>query len=411
MSAYYNEIDPFAVEWLKKLIEKGHIAPGDVDNRSIADVQADDLKKYDQCHFFAGIGVWSYALKQAGIADNTSVWTGSCPCQPFSSAGNGKGTADERHLWPQLYRLVKECRPPRIVGEQVAGKGGTSWFDLVQADLAQENYSAGMVVFPACSIGAPHQRQRLYWVAENTLVNNEDNGRYRGTTTCRNTGRQGSKSEQDNRADVWDKSGRSSKAIPLADSAGARSDRISTDNNEGAEMERPVKPTADVAHKSRRCETSPLANANQVGCEGQCRCRTAQDGRIAQRCTSYRMGNAEYDGYAPNTEHGCYDQDDRKKSQGTNSTVQSARASATTILRSDNDRKRDCSTAVRPNATNGYWADPDWLYCRDDKWRPVRPRSFPLVDGATNRVGRLRGYGNAIVAPQAQAFIEAVFEV
>ena len=314
MSAYYNEIDPFAVEWLKKLIEKGHIAPGDVDNRSIADVQADDLKKYDQCHFFAGIGVWSYALKQAGIADNTSVWTGSCPCQPFSSAGNGKGTADKRHLWPQLYRLVKECRPPRIVGEQVAGKGGASWFDLVQADLAQEEYAAGMVVFPACGVGAPHQRQRLYWVAENILVNNEDNGRHRGATTCRNTGRQGSEGEQNNRADVWDKSCRSSKTISLADS--------STEGSQGG---------------------------------------------LPERTYSERQGQHGHTG--------CSD------------------------------------TTDRPNATNGYWADPDWLYCQDDKWRPVRPRSFPLADGSANRVGRLRGYGNAIVAPQAQAFIEAVFEI
>ena len=396
MSAYYNEIDLFAVEWLKKLIDKGHIAPGDVDNRSIADVQADDLKKYDQCHFFAGIGVWSYALKQAGIADNTSVWTGSCPCQPFSSAGNGKGTADERHLWPELYRLVKECRPPRIVGEQVAGKGGTSWFDLVQADLAQENYSAGMVVFPACGIGAPHQRQRLYWVAENTLVNNEDNGRYRGTTTCRNTGRQGSKSEQDNRADVWDKSGRSSKAIPLADSAGARSDRISTDNNEGAERERPVKPTADVPHKPRCCETSALADSNSL-----------LRGRIADD-----QGNGE--AVATRSDAGAVDRAVCFGSLANSITErpQGGLPERTYSEWQDQHGHVGCSdTTDRPNATNGYWADPDWLYCRDNKWRPVRPRSFPLADGATNRVGRLRGYGNAIVAPQAQAFIEAVFEI
>lgn len=353
MSAYYNEIDPFAVEWLKKLIEKGHIAPGDVDNRSIADVQADDLKKYDQCHFFAGIGVWSYALKQAGIADNTSVWTGSCPCQPFSSAGNGKGTADERHLWPQLYRLVKECRPPRIVGEQVAGKGGTSWFDLVQADLAQENYSAGMVVFPACGIGAPHQRQRLYWVAENTLVNNEDNGRYRGTTTCRNTGRQGSKSEQDNRADVWDKSGRSSKAIPLANSNSLLRGRIADDQGNGEA----VATRSDAGAVDRAVCFGSLANSITERPQGGLPERTYSEWQ-------------DQHGHV-----GCSD------------------------------------TTDRPNATNGYWADPDWLYCRDNKWRPVRPRSFPLADGATNRVGRLRGYGNAIVAPQAQAFIEAVFEI
>ena len=57
--AYYNEHDPFAAEWLRRLILFGHIAEGDVDERSIEDVNPDDLKGYDQCHFFAGIGVWS----------------------------------------------------------------------------------------------------------------------------------------------------------------------------------------------------------------------------------------------------------------------------------------------------------------------------------------------------------------
>lgn len=65
MRAYYNEIDPYAAQWLRNLIAAGHIAPGDVDERSIADVRADDLVGYTQCHFFAGIGVWSHALRMA----------------------------------------------------------------------------------------------------------------------------------------------------------------------------------------------------------------------------------------------------------------------------------------------------------------------------------------------------------
>jgi len=82
MTAYYNENDPYAAQWLRNLIEAGEIAPGYVDDRSIVDVRPDELDGYTQCHFFAGIGVWSYALRRAGWSDDAPVWTGSCPCFP-----------------------------------------------------------------------------------------------------------------------------------------------------------------------------------------------------------------------------------------------------------------------------------------------------------------------------------------
>ena len=129
--AYFNEFDPKAAAWLRELIRRGHIAPGDVDERSIEDVTPADLAGYTQCHFFAGIGVWSYALRRAGWADDRPVWTGSCPCQPFSSAGKGAGFADERHLWPAFHHLIRECGPAVVFGEQVASKDGLGWLDLI----------------------------------------------------------------------------------------------------------------------------------------------------------------------------------------------------------------------------------------------------------------------------------------
>lgn len=163
--AYYNEIDPYAAEWLRNLIAAGHIAPGDVDERSIEDVNPDDLRNYTQCHFFAGIGVWSYALRNAGWPDNKPVWTGSCPCQPFSAAGKGSGFDDERHLWPHFHWLISECRPQHVLGEQVASGNANAWFDLVQADLEAMDYAFGLVPFPSAGVGAPHIRDRAYWVA------------------------------------------------------------------------------------------------------------------------------------------------------------------------------------------------------------------------------------------------------
>ena len=159
---YYNEHDPAACEWLRELMDKGLIPEGDIDERSIADVQPEDLKRYAQCHFFAGIGGWAYALRLAGVPD-LECWTGSCPCGPFSGAGKKRGTDDERHLWPVWEPLIRECRPPIVLGEQVEDAVAHGWLDLVSSGLEAEGYAVGSVVMGAHSVGAPHLRQRLYW--------------------------------------------------------------------------------------------------------------------------------------------------------------------------------------------------------------------------------------------------------
>ena len=164
MSAYYNEIDPFAAQWLRNLIKAGHIADGEVDERSIKDVKPDDLREFTQCHFFAGIGVWSYALRQAGWSDDKPVWSGSCPCQSFSAAGKRAGFDDERHLWPYFQRLIEQCRPPVVFGEQVDAAVKNGWWDLVASDAEAMGYAAAAAVIPASAVGAPHMRHRLWFV-------------------------------------------------------------------------------------------------------------------------------------------------------------------------------------------------------------------------------------------------------
>lgn len=166
MSAYYNEIDPHAAQWLRNLIKAGHIAAGDVDERSIEDVRPDDLRGYTQCHFFAGIGLWSYALRLAGWDDSRPVWTGSCPCQPFSDAGRGLGFEDKRHLWPVWFDLIRQCHPSVVFGEQVASKAARTWLDLVFADMEDRNYACGSAILPVASVGAPQERDRLWWLAD-----------------------------------------------------------------------------------------------------------------------------------------------------------------------------------------------------------------------------------------------------
>ncbi len=174
---------------LRQLIRDGLIAAGDVDERSIVDVRADDLKVYTQCHFFAGIGGWSVALLLAMWEDDRPVWTGSCPCQPFSSAGKQKGKADERHLWPVWFRLIAECQPAIIFGEQVAAAIAHGWWDDVADDLESEGYACGAAVLPACSVGKPHKRDRLWFVGNAELHGCNGSSQQGSTGTGKNQGR------------------------------------------------------------------------------------------------------------------------------------------------------------------------------------------------------------------------------
>ncbi|MEG6062814.1 DNA cytosine methyltransferase [Enterobacter asburiae] len=316
-AAYYNEIDPFAAQWLRNLIAGGHIAPGEVDERSIEDVTPDDLRGFTQCHFFAGIGVWSHSLRLAGWPDDKPVWTGSCPCQPFSAAGKGDGFADERHLWPHFFHLISERRPQHVFGEQVAAGNANVWFDLVQADLEGMGYAFGLVPFTSAGIGAPHIRERVYWVAEPAGEQHQ-------------------------------------KLLPGLEKG---------NSEEGGWP--PAKP-------SGLCSAGGMGDTNLTRLEGL-------GGDDSAAGWKGQTGSA--------TPPGVH---------------------------------------MRALEVNGFWRDADWLFCRDGKWRPVEPGTFPLVDGAaarlgrvesgvarvasSNRTGRLKGYGNAINAQAAAEFIRAYME-
>ena len=156
----FNEIEPFAADWLRAMYGDANI-----DTRSIAYLHAADVAGFRRVHFFAGAGGWEEALRIADWPEDREIWTGSCPCQPFSVAGKRSGTADERHLWPQMFRLIRECRPETAMGEQVSSKDGLAWLDGVFDDLEAEGYTCWAVDTCAAGVSAPHIRQRLYWVA------------------------------------------------------------------------------------------------------------------------------------------------------------------------------------------------------------------------------------------------------
>ncbi len=420
MTAYYNEFDPKAAAWLRELIKAGHIAAGDVDERSIVDIRPSDLIGYTQCHFFAGIGIWSYALRRAGWPDDRPVWTGSCPCQPFSAAGKGAGFTDERHLWPHFHWLIENCRPSVVFGEQVASKDGLGWLDLVQADLEGSGYASGAVDTCAAGFGAPHIRQRLYWVAHAEM-----RGQSGGLRECR----QAEWAEREIRGH------RSS--CSLDDAFGTRLEgqrgRHPATFGHGEGTLRSASASGELGGLviSDRCRAREVADgAREAGEE-------ALRGARPDDCATVSLRTSTTGGLAHNNDDGCSTpsisgfqnsehnvepcgcasgladaesirkcSDEPGSDRGTRFELAGAEQRGDRRNHGSNAQQQSCTSP-----TNGHWRDADWLFCRDGKWRPVEPGTFPLAHGAAARVGRLRGYGNAIVAPAAQAFIEAYLEV
>ena len=384
---YYNENDPYCVEWLRNLITAGLLPKGDVDDRDIRLVQAADLAGYDQHHFFAGIGGWPLALELAGWPPDRPCWTGSCPCQPFSVAGKGKGVEDERHLWPEFFRLIEACRPPIIFGEQVASSEvvGTQleaafvaavqrgdyaaankfanrlvksdslgceprWVDGVFADLERIGYACRADDLPAAGVGADHIRQRLFWCAVRMADTNKE----------RHDGRE---------------------------AAGRRH----AGNAEQVEAD---------------CGRGRLANANGSDA-GSGQLRLQPDGRIGDGVAAVKE---RADGGLAFTE---------------SPTGQPDRGA----VRDQRQGWSDNGLASIGADRGSPWADSYVIECRDGRSRRVGRGVFPLAHGIPadvgsrfpelrsmakgargNRVGRLRGYGNAIVPQVAAMFIQGVME-
>lgn len=374
MAAYYNEYDPKAAAWLRELIKQGHIADGVVDERSIEDVTPNELLGFTQCHFFAGIGVWSYALRRAGWVDDRPVWTGSCPCQPFSAAGKGAGFDDERHLWPAFHHLISQCQPAIVLGEQVASKDGLGWLDLVLSDLEATGYAGGAVDLCAAGIGAPHIRQRLWWVG--ARLGNANNAR------CKMDILHSLRGGWDR---GWPDGGTSGSGATgnMADTsiAGLQGrERIGAAGTEGSSS----------GYSAKCGGIGGLANADfaSEGMVGSC--GVGLDGGGARDAWAGLGGIGSNERLADASGIGL-------------GTVGLRHNGGNDGNQPDADVKDD-----RPSPINGHWKDADWLFCRDGKWRPVEPGTSPLAHGSAARVGRLRGYGNAIVAQAAQAFIESV---
>lgn len=400
MTAFYNEIDPYAAQWLRNLILAGYIAPGVVDERPVQEIEAWELAGFTQCHFFAGIGIWSLALRSAGWSDDRPIWTGSCPCQPFSNAGQRKGISDDRHLWPYWFDLIAQCRPSTVVGEQVASKDGLGWFDIVSADMESANYAIGASDLCAAGFGQAHLRQRIYFVG---LADTEQHGRW-----ADEPGRQ----QEGRIIDEW-----TGANVRLEKSESVRRDgAIQSDQRKAISRILGTGAIVRLAHHhhprlegragmpERGNQFTSRAGSLDGGLEHTDKPGEYQwtpGGEQSVCFISDQQGSDAVDALA-NTE--C----DRRNRSGS---IGSARWGEPSNGRS---RSRDANLRD-PGEIDERWMALDWLLCRnpsgEPSWRPVEPRTFPLAHGIAARMGKLRAFGNGLDKKTATAFCEVVREI
>lgn len=423
---YYNEFDPAAAAWLRELIGAGLIPKGEVDERSIADVRANELRGYTQCHFFAGIGGWSLALQLAGWPADRPVWTGSCPCQAFSTAGKQRGFDDERDLWPVFANLIAECKPEYVFGEQVENAIRHGWLDRVCADMEGEGYAVGAAVLGAHSVGAPHRRQRLYWGAVSVADRNLE---LHDWTRTPGTGRRGE----------------------FTDGGGVR--RISDSDLQRLDGEH-------VSTQPKRLDLSETSGSSAVGrmannLRGGCGTGWEHGGmvEICGERSNLAMPNSQSSSYG-DMEHAASDGWDERRPEpgerGITAGCESCGLADSFGARLEgfsgnggdrNESGRDDAKAAGSVAARGVsgfspWSESGFIYCRDGKIRRVPAESifFSVADGfsgeldgsrvvgvsetggfplTTQKEGRamlLKGYGNAIVPQLAAEFIRAFME-
>ncbi len=424
----YNEIDPYAAQWLRALIDAGEIPPGDVNETPIEELNADDLIRYTQCHFFCGIAGWPLALRLAEWPDDEPVWTGSCPCQPFSVAGKGLGEDDPRHLWPAFRRLIAECRPNVVFGEQVAGAAGLRWLSGVQADVEEDSYRLGFAELCAAGVGekrwtavvgedgrvewegdyvvgAPHIRQRLFWVADHP---ERGRGEQRGEDQPRSGG--------------YADGGGATGGVAFSDKAGCGARNTLTGAGESkwqfgksglplrldyAQRPRLEERDGQREQQLRQVAEPVAAGAGGVGNPDESRSLPGSQSGIRgrQEGAGARHGELERSGGATG---GLADTHGGLSSNG----------------------HLQCGGEQRLQSQGGrgdaFWSDFDILPCLDGKSRRTQSGLFPLAHGVSGRVavrrpgkeehwysrtGTLRGFGNAIVPQVAAEFVRAYMEV
>ena len=303
---------------------------------------------------------------EADGIESPDIITGGFPCQPFSVAGKQKGTSDDRHLWPEMFRIIKAFKPRFVIGENVPGivniQDGVV-FETVCTDLESQGYEVQPFNIPAAAVGAPHQRKRIWIIA--TLGDSKYNGS--------STNEIGRRNEEINE---WTKKRQNS---PFEFERTSRSKDNETMENSGRTLRQGSKLFNTNEDEIRE------ENANQHQ-----RSSSPSESNVAN--TDTRLGNGENEEI----------QTGRNTSNISSSEMANTNSEGLEGLRQSSSQFNETSSSTSRSEERQGQVDQGW-------WS-VEPNVGRVAHGVSGRVHRLRGLGNSIVPQIAEEIGKAIIK-
>ena len=372
-------------------------------------------------------------VKRCDLPDpNPDVIVGGFPCQPFSHAGKQRAQDDPRHLWPEMFRLIRECRPTWVIGENVAGiiKLG---LDEVLSDLESEGYATRTFNIPACAVGAPHIRQRL-WIIAHADSPGEPDGDTRqgqlgfgwsetsshGSDADESGSHRAAEHQQDpkhGQTQLRDKQvgefGQMGKDVADAKNNGVGWRQQQSQSGEG---------TGDVADadSERRhggAEEHGSHGREFVAGSGRDVADADRSGQSASAGRGQDNRNEARDDFGRRGEDVADASSGRQRRSGKGQMEQSGRAETkrTSETLADTDetgceqqRRSKSAQEEQPSLEHGGSLSDAASGNRPEVWWKVEPPVGRVVDGLPNRVPQLRALGNSIIPQIAQEIGNAI---